>query len=102
MFGPFRLRVNAPTRHPEDRPSKLPVHIRLSGGEIVTKHVDIDDHPLYLFLPRFDAPGILAGLAPTTTLPWAPRWWRVMLHEEGRKLVEQHGGTGLKIGPIKT
>lgn len=64
MLGPLRIRTELPTRHPKNRPDKLPLeYIRIDGRrekEIVPAH----EVPIACLGYRFPAPGLLRGLPP--------------------------------------
>lgn len=62
MLGPFRIRLNLPTRRPSDRPDKLPIeYIRVDGSREESS-VPASEFPLCCIGYRFPPPGILRGV----------------------------------------
>lgn len=64
MFGPYRIKVGIQTRHPEDRPSELPLEIESRKGSREKIQVPGTEHPSGILLVKFRPPGILSGEAP--------------------------------------
>lgn len=56
-----------PTRRPRKRPTTLPLEVT-SEGEQELLRLEPSDHPGFLFLPRFERAGILAGGEPRSGL----------------------------------
>ena len=66
MFGPLRVRMNFATRRPKDRPTRFSVNRQNRDGTRTCFSVPAKDYPKFLYLPKFDAPGILTGQPPST------------------------------------
>src|SRR5713101_4559866 len=83
-----------------DKGAVLKLLVDLGAACESYQDVTLRNLKLTFALPIFPPPGILSGLPPATT--WQPRAWYCINHEEVRKTVQKHSGTGLAIGPIKT
>jgi hypothetical protein len=64
IFGHHRIHKGVPTRHREERPSKLPARVLVRGIEH-RLNLTIKDHPYFLAMPIWDQPGMLRGLRPS-------------------------------------
>jgi len=65
MLGPFRIRLNLPTRRPNDRPDHLRLeYIRVDGSREQTS-IPASEFPVSCIGFRFPAPGILRGVLPS-------------------------------------
>jgi len=59
VLGPFRVRTEAPTRRPGQRPTVLPLGLMDSDGSLREVDVSPAEHPATLMLPVFAKPRIL-------------------------------------------
>lgn len=64
MFGAYRIKVGFPTRHPEQRPSYLPLSIETRRGSKDKIRIPASEHPSGILLVKFPPPGILSGKPP--------------------------------------
>jgi hypothetical protein len=64
MFGPYRIRVNMPTRHPEQRPDVLPLTVVRRDDTVEVIKIAADKHPAAIAFPIYPEPGILIGRDP--------------------------------------
>lgn len=59
MFGKFRISVNAPTRHPDQRPKSLPIFVR-HGAYRERIDVPVERYPIVaVVLPNYGVPYLL-------------------------------------------
>jgi HNH endonuclease len=75
IFGPLRLRLKLPTRHPKKRPENVEYDITDSGGKTRTISVSAYDVPLAFFGFITGLPGILVGRKPQEGTP-GKAWFR--------------------------
>lgn len=73
MLGPFRIRLNLPTRRPKERPNVLAIEYIRTDGRRERESVPTEDFPGVCIGFRFPAPGLLQG-QPRRTPSRAP-WW---------------------------
>jgi hypothetical protein len=64
MMGPIRIRLNLPTRHPEDRPTELTMVFNHRDGRIEEKTVPAAEFPLVFPGLKLPPPGVLTGEEP--------------------------------------
>ena len=62
MFGPYRIRMQMPTRNPKERPTTLPLKILKRDGSKTTVDLPASVHPSALVMCKFAPPTILTGL----------------------------------------
>jgi hypothetical protein len=69
MLGAFRIRLNVPTQHPEQRPDTLPLAVqeRRDSSEHTIFDIPADDHPSGAPFPIYPVPGILESREPRET-----------------------------------
>ena len=73
IFGHFRMRYKVQSRRPEKRPTHIPIGTLLPDGTKGTANVPVDEHPVTLFVYKFEQPTILRGLAPDVEdFKWVP------------------------------
>jgi hypothetical protein len=60
LFGPARCVLRLQTRHPERRPSRLPINL-YRGGQKQTIQVPIERYPTIIAMPVFLPPAYLSG-----------------------------------------
>jgi hypothetical protein len=109
ILGPFRLRINSPTRNPKERPSELPVHRARKGDDGSFIHTETivvpsGQFPLSFIGLRLRRAGILDGKIASSDVN-GELFARVN-EEEAKKLfptsngkpIDQHG---IRIGQIK-
>lgn len=65
IFGHHRIHANVATRNRKERPSVLPVTIKVGENPAQNVELPIRDHPYFTLLPVWKLPGILTGAAPT-------------------------------------
>ena len=58
MFGAFRIKMNAPTRHPKDRPKQIEF-VTIINGTRTKKALEPSAHPGSYALPAFEIPQIV-------------------------------------------
>jgi hypothetical protein len=61
MFGPWRLKMNAPTRHPAQRPSALVLEIERMSGTVERVRVQTEEHPSTLMMVTWGPPRLLSS-----------------------------------------
>src|SRR5262249_18942852 len=92
-----RIRLDMPTRHPKQRPEKLPFQLVKRDGSVSVVNVDAREHPGSIVFPVYPEPGILVGRENnasfqiglcSTTFDF-PRV---------KALTETHGGKGFSFG----
>ena len=96
MFGPYRVRIDMPSRHRKRRPKELLFEVVKKDGNVAIISVDPKEHPGSIVFPVFPEPGVLVcrednagfqmGLCASTDFP------RV------KTLAETHGGRGFSLG----
>lgn len=97
MFGPFRIRLDMPTRHAEQRPDKLPVEVVKRDGSVSVICIDPKEHPGSIVFPVYPEPGVLVGRDNKVS-------FRMGLYSSTfdfpriKALVETHGGKGFSFG----
>jgi len=63
MFGPLRMLYDLPSRRKRDRPRTLPLKVKQNLGDNWTEvHVNQEDFPFLVTLPRFPLPDLLSGV----------------------------------------
>jgi hypothetical protein len=63
MFGPLRMLYDLPSRRKSDRPRTLPLKVKRKPGEDWTEvHVNQEDYPFLVLLPRFPLPDLVSGV----------------------------------------
>jgi hypothetical protein len=94
ILGQTRIRLNLPTRHPNDRPSQLALVFRHADGRLEEKKVHWSDFPLIIPGLRLPPPGILTGEKPHDRKA-VDAWVGFQNEEIRKKLVE--GGPSLRL-----
>ncbi len=99
ILGPFRVRTGAPTRHPEQRPSQLPLGLINPDGTKRVIEITADKHPATLMLPVFAKPRLLL-------VPGEPRretfiMWIALPDSEVFNLPKEHNSSGIKLGSFE-
>lgn len=59
ILGPFRVREDLPTRHPDQRPDKLALVLVDENGSLREIQVPPEEHPATIMMPILTAPHIL-------------------------------------------
>jgi hypothetical protein len=67
MLGPFRIRLNLPTRRPNERPTELPLKFIRIDGRREQVMVAAEKFPVACIGFRFSAPSLLRGATPEET-----------------------------------
>ena len=63
MFGPLRMLYDLPSRRRGDRPRTLPLKVKRNPDDDWTEiHVNQEDYPFLVLLPRFPLPDLLSGV----------------------------------------
>lgn len=86
VFHIFRAQKGIQTRRPKNRPAHFPVIFETDAGN-VTRDVPIQDHPLFLLLPRFEMPGVLVNRAASEVL--TPKTMELCITRELAQLTER-------------
>lgn len=98
MLGPLRIRLKLPTRHPRDRPDKLPLEFIRIDGRREKRIVPAHEVPMTCIGYRLPAPGLLRGLPPYDT--FEGKLVVRLINGEIRKLSPE--GQRVKLGTINT
>ncbi len=96
MFGPYRIRFDLPTRHPQQRPDKLSFQVVKRDGTVSIVSIDAKDHPGAIVFPVYPEPGVLVGRDNNARVdiggvPTILEFPRV------KALAETHGGKGFNL-----
>ena len=68
MLGAFRIRLNVPTQHPEQRPATLPLATRAaSDSHDEVTQIPASEHPSGAGFPIYPPPTVLEGREPDDT-----------------------------------
>jgi hypothetical protein len=97
MFGPYRIRFDMPTRHPEQRPEKLPFQVVKRDGSVFITRIDAKEHPGSITFPIYPEPGILVGRGDNVDLQIG-LVSNVLDFPQVKALAEMHGGKGFTLG----
>ncbi len=74
MLGPFRVRVDTPSRRRKKRPKELTTSVLYLDRSIRHEKAAVGDAPISLTLPIFEPPDILRNLPPVTGFRGLKGW----------------------------
>jgi hypothetical protein len=94
ILGPTRIRLDLPTRRPEDRPTELTMVMQHRDGRIEERKVLASEFPLVIPRITLPPPGILTGDKPHNRL--VGESWIGTPNDEVRKRVVD-GGPGIRV-----
>lgn len=97
MFGPYRIRFDMPTRHPEQRPERLPFQVVKRDGDVSVISIDAKEHPGSITFPIYPEPGILVGRENNATFQMGVVS-TTLDFPRVKALAETHGGKGFILG----
>lgn len=99
ILGPFRIRTGAPTRHPEQRPSELPLGLINPDGTSCEIEISADKHPATLMLPVFAKPRIL--LVPGEHRRETFIMWLALPDSDVLNLAKDHNASAMQLGSFE-
>lgn len=100
QLGPYRIRTDLPTRHPDQRPTHLPLGLIDPDGGLREVEVPSSEHPSTLILPILAQPKILS-------LPGEARketFGMVLLVPAGSdipSLPQRHSASAIRLGSFE-
>jgi hypothetical protein len=94
LLGPTRIRLNLPTRNPEDRPSELTLVTKRRDGRLEESKIPASEFPLVIPGLKLPPPGILTGAKPHDRMV-GESWIGFPNDELRNKLID--GGPGIRI-----
>ncbi|MET4016296.1 hypothetical protein [Bradyrhizobium sp. S3.2.12] len=89
MLGTTRIRLNLPTRRPEERPSEMQI-VLIDGNKTIERTIPASEFPLTIPGLLLPPPGILTGDKPHDRM--VGKFWMIRENETADKYLKPGGG----------
>ena len=99
IFGPYRVRGDFPTRHPNERPEHLNLKLIDEDGTSHEIKLAPDEHPATLIMPIFHELQLLIG--GNGSRPEGYGMWFALPNNEVFDLVQQHQAFAMRLGSFE-